>query len=79
MKIAFFSTKSYDREFFDRYVSTHEIIYFEAPLNAQTVNLAAGCEGICAFVNDKLNTAVLSALKILGIQLVALHFPGLHY
>ena len=76
MKIAFFSTKSYDREFFDRYVSTHEIIYFEAPLNEQTVNLAAGCEGICAFVNDKLNTAVLSALKKLGIQLVALRCAG---
>ena len=76
MKIAFFSTKTYDREFFDRYVSTHEIIYFEAPLNEQTVNLAAGCEGICAFVNDKLNTAVLSALKKLGIQLVALRCAG---
>ena len=76
MKIAFFSTKSYDREFFDRYVSTHEIIYFEAPLNAQTVTLAAGCEGICAFVNDNLNTAVLSALKKQGIQLVALRCAG---
>ena len=76
MKIAFFSTKSYDREFFDRYVSTHEIIYFEAPLNEQTVNLAAGCEGICVFVNDKLNTAVLAALKKLGIQLVALRCAG---
>lgn len=76
MKIAFFSTKAYDREFFDHYVSTHEIIYFEAPLNEQTVNLAAGCEGICAFVNDKLNTAVLSALKKLGVQLVALRSAG---
>ena len=76
MKIAFFSTKAYDREFFDRYVSTHEIIYFEAPLNEQTVNLAAGCEGICVFVNDKLNTAVLSSLKKLGIQLVALRCAG---
>ena len=76
MKIAFFSTKEYDREFFDRYVSTHEIIYFEAPLNEQTVNLAGGCKGICAFVNDKLNTAVLSALKKLGIQLVALRCAG---
>ena len=76
MKIAFFSTKAYDREFFDRYVSTHEITYFEAPLNEQTVNLAAGCEGICAFVNDKLNAAVLSALKKLGIHLIALRCAG---
>lgn len=76
MKIAFFSTKSYDREFFDRYVSTHEIVYFEAPLNEQTVNLAAGCEGICAFVNDKLSTVVLAALKKLGVKLIALRCAG---
>lgn len=76
MKIAFFSTKSYDREFFDRYVSTHEIVYFEAPLNEQTVNLAAGCEGICAFANDKLSTVVLAALKKLGVKLIALRCAG---
>ncbi len=63
MKIAFFSTKSYDREFFNRYVTTHELIYFEAQLNEQTANLAAGCNAICVFVNDKLNKAVIRAVK----------------
>jgi len=76
MKIAFFSTKSYDREFFDRYVTTHEIIYFEAQLNEQTVNLAAGCTAICVFVNDKLNEPVMTELKKLGIQLIALRCAG---
>jgi len=76
MKIAFFSAKSYDKEFFDRYVTTHELIYFEAPLNSQTVNLAAGCNAICVFVNDKLNKEVLVELSKLGVQLIALRCAG---
>ena len=76
MKIAFFSTKIYDREFFDRYNTSHEIIYFEAPLNVQTVNLAKGCKAICAFVNDKITGAVITALKNNGVQLVALRCTG---
>ncbi|MBC7511051.1 MAG: 2-hydroxyacid dehydrogenase [Ferruginibacter sp.] len=76
MKIAFFSTKIYDREFFDRYNTSHEIIYFEAPLNEQTVNLANGCKAICAFVNDKITVAVITALKNNGVQLIALRSAG---
>jgi D-lactate dehydrogenase len=76
MKIAFFSTKSYDREFFSRYVTTHELIYFETPLNEQTANLAAGCNAVCVFVNDKLNSAVIEQLKTIGIKLIALRCAG---
>ncbi len=76
MKIAFFSTKSYDREFFDRYVSTHEMIYFEAPLNKLTVNLAVGCNAVCVFVNDKLDATVLGHLKDAGVKLIALRCAG---
>lgn len=76
MKIAFFSTKAYDREFFDRYITTHETIYFEARLEHQTVNLAAGCTAVCVFVNDKLDATVISELKKVGIQLIALRCAG---
>lgn len=76
MKIAFFSTKSYDREFFDHYVSTHEIIYFEARLNKQTAALAAGCNAVCVFVNDKLSRNTIIELKKTGIQLIALRSAG---
>ncbi len=76
MKIAFFSTKTYDREFFDRYVSSHELVYFEVPLNEQTVHIANGCNAICLFVNDQLNAAVLQALAGLEIKLVALRCAG---
>lgn len=76
MKIAFFSTKTYDREFFNRYITTHEIIYFEAQLNEQTVNLATSCNAVCVFVNDKLNETVIKELKSLGIKLIALRCAG---
>lgn len=76
MKIAFFSTKSYDREFFNRYVTTHEIIYFEARLGTQTVNLTAGCDAVCVFVNDRLHAAVIAELKKAGVKLIALRCAG---
>ena len=76
MKIAFFSTKSYDREFFDHYVTTHEIIYFEARLNKLTATLAAGCNAVCVFVNDKLSRNTIIELKKTGIVLIALRSAG---
>ncbi len=76
MKIAFFSTKSYDREFFYMYVTTHEIIYFEAPLNELTINLATGCDVVCVFVNDKLDNGIIADLKKTGIKIIALRCAG---
>ncbi len=76
MKIAFFSTKGYDRDFFNRYITTHELLYFEAPLNEQTVKLAAGCKAVCVFVNDSLSFTVIEALHALGVQLIALRCAG---
>src|SRR5689334_18593237 len=76
MKIAFFSTKSYDREFFNRYVTTHEIVYFETQLNVQTLNLIASCDAVCVFVNDKLNADVIAGLSKLGVKLIALRCAG---
>ena len=76
MQIAFFSAKIYDKEFFNRYRGKHDIIYFDAPLNEQTVDLAKGCNAVCLFVNDKLNAAVLKTLSALGIKLAVLRSAG---
>lgn len=76
MKIAFFSTKPYDREFFDRYITNHQIVYLEARLGELTVNLAAGCNAVCVFVNDQLNAGVIRELKKVGIRLIALRCAG---
>ena len=76
MKIAFFSTQPYDKEYFEHHNKQHEITFFDAPLNEQTVNLAKGAEVICAFVNDKLNSAVLKILAGMGIKLIAQRCAG---
>jgi D-lactate dehydrogenase len=76
MNIAFFSTQSYDKDFFNRYNTSHNIIYYEATLNEQTVNLAIGTKAICVFVNDKLNSDVITQLAKQGIELIALRCAG---
>jgi len=76
MKIAFFSTQPYDKEYFERYNKQHEILFFEARLNEQTANLARGCNAVCAFVNDQLNKAVLTTLKEMGIKIIAQRCAG---
>jgi D-lactate dehydrogenase len=76
MKIAFFSTQSYDKAYFTRYNTRHELVFFEAPLNEKTVALADGCQAVCAFVNDELNAAVIEGLAKTGIQLIAMRSAG---
>lgn len=76
MKIAFFSTKPYDKEFFEKYNQAHQIDFYEVALNEQSVRLAEGTEVVCVFVNDKLNASVIDLLKKTGIQLIALRCAG---
>jgi D-lactate dehydrogenase len=76
MKVAFFSAQVYDKDYFNRYNNSQEIIYYDAPLNEQTVNLANECKAVCAFVNDKLNAVVLKQLANRGVALIALRCAG---
>ncbi len=81
MKVAVFSTKPYEKEYFDKYNSdaTHELVYFEASLNENTANLATGFIAICAFVNDKLNKPTLKILNDIGVRLIALRSAGFNH
>ena len=76
MKIAFFSSQSYDKEYFNRYNTRHELVFFEGQLNEQTITLAEGCGAICAFVNDVLNAAVIKQLADAGIRIIAMRCAG---
>lgn len=78
IKIAFFDTKDYDREMFDKYNSeyNYEITYFKTKLNEETAVLATGFDVVCIFVNDTANKVVLEKLKSLGVKLIALRCAG---
>lgn len=75
-KIAFFDTKSYDRESFDRLNSNYTIIYFEDRLTVDTAVLAKDCDAVCAFVNDVINTEVIDALSGYGVKLLLMRCAG---
>lgn len=78
MRVAFFSTQTYDRTFFDKQnmAYNHELVWFETHLNQNTAALAAGSEAVCVFVNDTLDSGTLEALSALGVRYVALRCAG---
>ncbi len=78
MKIAMFSTKGYDRTFFDsaNNSTAHEIRYFESRLTPETSPLVEGFEAVCAFVNDQVDEQVLRTLSARGVKLVVLRSAG---
>ena len=77
MNVAIFSTKPYDKQFLEAANNgQHELTFFEPRLTAETVNLAAGYEAVCVFVNDVLSAETLSKLHELGVQLIALRCAG---
>ena len=77
-KVAVFSAKTYDREFFSAAANGHpvEFEYFDAALNQKTVGLVNGCDAICIFVNDELDSVVAEELSKLGVKLIALRCAG---
>jgi D-lactate dehydrogenase len=81
MRIAFFSTHPFDRDFFDEAnrVHGHDLQYLEARLTPATAALAAGAPAVCAFVNDDLHDTVLTALQGGGVRLIALRSAGFNH
>jgi D-lactate dehydrogenase len=78
LKTALFSTKSYDREYFDKCNIDigHHLTYFEESLNSNTVELTKGFEAVCVFVNDKLDQKIIDKLSENRVQLIALRCAG---
>lgn len=78
MKIAFFDTKPYDKPSFEKYGKEHGVTfkYFETKLNEDTAELAKGFDGVCVFVNDTVNKAVIDKLVEAGVKVLALRCAG---
>lgn len=75
--VAFFDTKPYDRESFKRFENGEiRLRFFENRLNADTVSMAACCDGVCVFVNDTVNSEVIEKLAEYGVGVIALRCAG---
>ncbi len=78
MKIALYSTKSYDREFFEKANESfgYDLTFIETRLNKHTVALAKQHDAICAFVNDKVSANTLRVMREHDIDVLALRCAG---
>ena len=79
MKILFYGAKDYDQQFFDKLAPEYPGITFkfiEANLYEETASLAKGYDGICAFVNADISTAVVKELHIQGVRLILMRCAG---
>lgn len=78
MNIAIFSARRYEKDSLTQAFlnSGYELQFFEAHLTSRHAPLAAGCEVVCAFVNDNLNSDTLDILADQGTRLIALRCAG---
>ena len=78
MKVAIFSSKPYDKEYFVRLNQEYQFnfTFFESALNESTANLCIGYEVVCAFVNDNLDSAVIPMLAENRVKMIAMRCAG---
>lgn len=78
MKLAIYSTKQYDRKAFEHVNLEYgfDIEFFDFLLTEKTAKTAKGYDGVCLFVNDIGNRAVLEELKGEGVKFIALRCAG---
>lgn len=81
LKIALFDAHSFDYEPFQKENEKfgYELKFFETRLTLETAYLAQGFPVICCFANDKLHAETLAALKVKGVQLIALRSAGFNH
>jgi len=77
VKTAIFSTKAYDRRYFNEAsAGQRSFTYLEPRLTEETVSLANGHEAVCVFVHDQVSRKVLEGLAEMGCRLVAIRAAG---
>jgi D-lactate dehydrogenase len=81
MRVALFSVRAFDRDFFDEANDGrgHDLHYLEARLTPATATLAKGFPAVCAFVNDQLSADVLTILEAGGTRMIALRSAGFNH
>lgn len=79
MKILFFDTKNYDREFFNAELKNFpdvRIEYTKSDLDPRTAALADGFDAVCAFVSSDVGERTLEILNQKKVGLVLLRCAG---
>ncbi len=80
-KVAIFSAQSFDKKFLSAANKPYgfDLVFFEASLTPQTVELAKGFTIVSCFVTDNLNADVLRVLAQQGTKFIALRSAGFNH
>lgn len=78
MRIAVYSHRAYEADTLDTALREAgiEAVPLDSRLDLRTAALAAGCDAVCAFVNDDLSAPVLETLAGAGVRGIALRCAG---
>lgn len=81
MKIAFFSTKPYDKIWFEPMGKEYgfEIHFYEVPFCEETIYLATGYDAICIFVNDYITAEMIDKLYEMKVKAILLRSAGFNH
>jgi len=81
MKIAVYSSKSYEKPFLDAVNADarHELVYLDAALTSATAELGKGCPAVSIFVGDDASASVLKAVHAGGARVLALRSAGFNH
>ncbi len=81
MKIAFFSTKPYDRIWFEPLAKEYgfEMRFYEMPFQEDTVPLARGYDAVCIFVNDCVTAQMIRQLYEMKVKALLLRSAGFNH
>ena len=77
MRVTVFSTLAFERPFLEQAnAGRHELLFFEAGLNANNVALAQGSAAVCVFAPDDVSAPILEQLQAHGVCYVAVRAAG---
>lgn len=81
MKIAFFSTKPYDRIWFEPMGKEYgfDIHFYEMPFQEETIALARGYDAVCIFVNDYVTAQMIQQLYEMKVKAILLRSAGFNH
>ena len=81
MKIAFYSTKPYDKTWFEPLGKEYgfDINFLEIPCNKDTLFLAKGYDAICVFVNDYIDAEMIEILYDMHVKGILLRSAGFNH
>lgn len=77
IRVAFFDTKPYDKEWFDKFCPPEvKIKYFEGKLHPDSAIVTKGYDVVVPFVNDTLTEETIQILVDNGVKLIAMRCAG---